>query len=119
MTATLTKWYDEKGRHEIFAGGNSVGLDSTAHSLKLNAEHVAAGKQHTLDDLGIAKTAREEKVRARDEKLKQEKENARMAKLYREHVLKEAPSPETKIVQLGLGKTVKKQEQEEVGSFGD
>jgi len=119
MTATLTKWYDEKGRHEIFAGGNSVGLDSTAHSLKLNAEHVAAGKQHTLDDLGIAKTAREEKVRARDERLKQDKENARMAKLYREHVLKEAPSPETKIVQLGLGKTVKKQEQEEVGSFGD
>ncbi|HZS45354.1 MAG TPA: radical SAM protein [Blastocatellia bacterium] len=119
MTATLTKWYEEKGRHEIFAGGNSVGLSSTEHSLRLNAEHVAAGKQHTLDEMGIAKTAREEKIRARDERLKQDRENARMAKLYREHVLKEAPSPETKIVQLGIGKTVKKQEQEEVGSFGD
>ena len=24
MTATLTKWYEEKGRHEIFAGGKNV-----------------------------------------------------------------------------------------------
>ena len=23
MTATLTKWYEEHGRHEIFAGGKS------------------------------------------------------------------------------------------------
>ena len=26
MTATLTKWYEEHGRHEIFAGGKSVNL---------------------------------------------------------------------------------------------
>ncbi len=26
MTATLTKWYEEHGRHEIFAGGKSVPL---------------------------------------------------------------------------------------------
>ena len=26
MTATLTKWYDEHGKHEIFAGGKKVGL---------------------------------------------------------------------------------------------
>ena len=30
MTATLTKWYDEHGRHEIFAGGKKVALDTTA-----------------------------------------------------------------------------------------
>src|SRR5207244_4123500 len=117
MTATLTKWYDEKGRHEIFAGGNSVNMESSEHTLKLNAEHVAAGKQTDLDELGIAKTARQEKIRARDEKLKQTREDARMAKLYRQHILKEEPTPDTQIVQLGLGKTVKKQE--EVGSFGD
>ena len=29
MTATLTKWYEEHGRHEIFAGGKAVPLDST------------------------------------------------------------------------------------------
>ena len=36
MTATLTKWYEEHGRHEIFAGGKAVPLASTEHSLKLN-----------------------------------------------------------------------------------
>ncbi len=33
MTATLTKWYEEKGRHEIFAGNKTVPLKSAAHSL--------------------------------------------------------------------------------------
>ena len=40
MTATLTKWYEEHGRHEIFAGGKAVPLNSTEHSLKLNDEAV-------------------------------------------------------------------------------
>jgi uncharacterized radical SAM superfamily Fe-S cluster-containing enzyme len=60
MTATLTKWYEEHGRHEIFAGNKPVPLSSTEHSLKLNAEAVAAGAQTDLDKLGIAKNAREE-----------------------------------------------------------
>jgi 7,8-dihydro-6-hydroxymethylpterin dimethyltransferase len=58
--------------------------------------------QHDLDSKGIAKNAREEKVRARDAKQKQAAEargpekndeayNARMASLYREVVLKEKP----------------------------
>ena len=38
MTATLTKWYEEHGRHKIFAGGKDVDLISKDHSLKLNAE---------------------------------------------------------------------------------
>jgi hypothetical protein len=50
---------------------------------------------HTLDNLGIAKNAREEKLRARAvtiaDKVKAEAENAKMAKLYREHVLGEKP----------------------------
>ena len=41
--------------------------------------------------LGIAKNSREEKMRAREEKLKADAENVRMAKLYREHVLGEKP----------------------------
>ena len=32
MTATLTKWYEEHGKHEIFAGGKSVPLNSKDHS---------------------------------------------------------------------------------------
>ena len=91
MTATLTKWYEEHGRHEIFAGGKKVGMTHVGHELKLNMEHVNAEANHTLDNLGIAKNAREEKIRARDEKMKTDAENAKMAKLYREHVLGEKP----------------------------
>ncbi|MBI4454695.1 MAG: radical SAM protein [Acidobacteria bacterium] len=94
MTATLTRWYEEYGRHEIFAGGKEVKLGSSAHSLTLNPEHVAAGVQHDLDDLGIAKNAREEKRRAREARLREQEENERMARLYRQHVLKEPSLPE-------------------------
>jgi len=95
MTATLTKWYEEHGRHEIFAGGKKVGMTNVGHELVLNMEHVNSEANHTLDTLGIAKNAREEKLRARNltatEKVKQDAENARMAKLYREQVLGEKP----------------------------
>jgi len=91
MTATLTKWYEEHGRHEIFAGGKKVGMAHQGHKLELNMDHVNAEANHTLDDLGIAKNSREEKLRARDEKIKADAESARMAKLYREHVLGEKP----------------------------
>src|SRR4029079_1524353 len=101
MTATLTKWYEEHGRHEIFAGGKKVALDSTQHTLKLDAEAVAKGIQHDLDDKGIAKTAREEKLRAR----KAQHENDKMAELYRQVVLKEAkPEVATGLQIQGLGK---------------
>ncbi len=91
MTATLTKWYEEHGRHEIFAGGKAVPLGSTEHSLKLNEEAVRKGAQTDLDDLGIAKNAREEKLQAR-EKEHDPRYHEEMAKLYREHVLKEQPT---------------------------
>jgi uncharacterized radical SAM superfamily Fe-S cluster-containing enzyme len=102
MTATLTKWYEEHGRHEIFAGGKKVALASTAHSLILDPEAVAAGRQTDLDDKGIAKTAREEKLRRRDE-LKKQAEQERMARLYRQHVLKERAPAEAPVQLVGLG----------------
>ena len=113
MTATLTKWYEEHGRHEIFAGGKNVSMESKEHSLYLRDGIVTQEEQRDLDKLGIAKNAREEKLRARDAKAKNaasgsglsalgqaeprgpEKNdaayNARMASLYREVVLKEKP----------------------------
>ncbi|MCL5263177.1 MAG: radical SAM protein, partial [Acidobacteria bacterium] len=91
MTATLTKWYDEHGRHEIFAGGKNVGMNEGTHELVLNEEHVHASANDTFEKLGIAKNSREEKLRAREAKLKQDAENARMAALYRQHVLGEKP----------------------------
>jgi hypothetical protein len=132
MTATLTKWYDEHGRHEIFAGGKAVPIEARDTSLVLRADVVAKGEQQDLDRLGIAKNAREEKIRARDAKLKEQAENERMMKLYRQHVLQEQPGPE--LVQIGsiqsapvtikpapAPKPVAKpvEEREEVGSFGD
>src|SRR5580765_40688 len=75
MTATLTKWYEEHGRHDIVAGGKHVDLPTTAHNLVLDPVAVAAGKQTDLDEKGIAKTAREEKLRARAEAKKADGEN--------------------------------------------
>jgi 7,8-dihydro-6-hydroxymethylpterin dimethyltransferase len=110
MTATLTKWYEEHGRHEIFAGNKHVNLPTTEHNLVLDPVAVAAGKQTDLDEAGIAKTAREEKLRARDaanaRKKEGDPEHERMAALYRQHVLKEAP-PEPVIKIAGLGGTKK------------
>jgi tetraether lipid synthase len=60
-----------------------------------------------LDDLGIAKNGREEKLRARTIEVHgngaaKSAEDARMAALYRQHVLNEqAPEPVIKIAGLG------------------
>jgi hypothetical protein len=127
MTATLTKWYEEKGRHEIFAGGKSVPLKEVQHSMLVRDEIVTIEEQHDLDNKGIAKNAREEKTRARDARQKQTEEDARMAKLYRQHILKEAAGPElVSIAPIAAAPAPKPapapkkvEEQEEVGSFGD
>src|SRR3954468_4707698 len=103
MTATLTKWYEEHGRHEIFAGNKNVPLPTVDHHLALNAEAVAAGAQTDLDELGIAKNAREEKLRAREHK-DDPKYHEEMARLYRQQVLKEQPTIQIR----GLGGSKKK-----------
>ena len=94
MTATLTKWYDEHGRHEIFAGGKKVSLDGVElKALTLKDEIVTTEEQKDLDALGIAKNAREEKIRARNQKMKNDAaHNEKMARLYREVILKEGPA---------------------------
>ncbi|MCC7496875.1 MAG: radical SAM protein [Bryobacterales bacterium] len=122
QTATLTKWYDERGRHEIYAGGKSVNLESTEHNLMVRQEIITNEVQHDLDKLGIAKTAREEKRRMRDKKLKEDAErDAQMAKLYREVVLGEKTEPLVQIGGLSSAPAAKPaaEEREEVGSFGD
>jgi 7,8-dihydro-6-hydroxymethylpterin dimethyltransferase len=111
MTATLSKWYEEKGRHEIIAGGKNVNLANKDHTLVLKMEDVNKKRQTDLDDAGISKTAREEKVKARD---------AEMMKLYREHVLGE--KPKEGFVHLGAIQPAAPKpadKEKEVGSFGD
>jgi len=94
MTATLTKWYEDHGRHEIFAGNKHVPLASRDHSLVLNQAAVEAGRQTDLDRLGVAKNAREEKLQARNKQLtpEEEKYHQEMERLYRQQVLKEQPT---------------------------
>ncbi len=118
MTATLTKWYEEHGRHEIFAGNKNVSLKSTEHRLTLREEIVTLETQKDLDNLGIAKTAREEKIRQRDARLKaqQDAENQKMMELYKKHVLKE---PELNLVQIKGIETPKVEERETTGALGD
>jgi hypothetical protein len=107
MTATLTKWYEEHGRHEIFAAGKSVALPSSAHSLTLDPEAIVAGAQTDLERAAIPKTAHEEKVRLRAARQKETPPTAppgsqdveyhqQMARLYREHVLNETPTVQIK-----------------------
>ena len=101
MTSTLTKWYEEHGRHEIFAGGKKVGLEKeSSYDLVVNDAHVNAAANDTFDKSGIAKNAREEKIRARDAKMKQDAENSKMAALYRKEVLGEK-APEGGFVAIG------------------
>jgi uncharacterized radical SAM superfamily Fe-S cluster-containing enzyme len=117
MTATLTKWYAERGRHEIFAGGKKVKLATVQHKLVLNKEDVERGRQTDLDELGVAKNAREEKLRARDERLKQAAYDAQMERLYRKHILKE-PDVDA-FVPLSALAPQAAEKKEEVGTFGD
>ena len=79
QTATLAKWYDLKGRHEIFTGGRSVPLATTEHSFKLDPVAMAAGPQHDLELAGVAKTAREEKLKARQSEPAKQSEPARQS----------------------------------------
>ena len=73
----------------------------TAHTLKLVDDHVNAEANDTLDKLGIAKNARQEKFAARDAKVKAEAEKARMMALYKEHVLGEKPVSQEGFIPLG------------------
>ena len=112
MTATLTKWYEDHGRHEIFAGNKHVPLASKEHTLLLNADAVAAGAQTDLDELGVAKNAREEKLAARKQKNQLTPEEIRqhmeMERLYRQQVLKEQPTIQIQ----GIGRAKKSNVQE-------
>ena len=105
MTATLTKWYEEHGRHEIFAGGKKVGMTEVGHDAQ--AQHGARelrSQPHPRQSRHRQERPRRKASRAQPDhadKVKQDAENARMAKLYREHVLGEKPL-EGGMVTLGL-----------------
>ena len=88
QNATVAKWYQEHGRHEIFANNHSVKLDDQAHRLNVNGTDAARGREKSA----LPQTAKEEQ--------------AMMRKLYMQSVLKQANAA-PQLVQLG-GKDAKK-----------
>src|SRR5216684_2826884 len=91
--ATVAQWYKEHGKHEIYAKGRAVNLNTYEHSLVIDAED-AARVRHVDHDVPIT-AAEENRARRRAEFLKEE---ARVRKIYEELVLKQA-QPE--VVQIG------------------
>jgi len=59
QNATVAKWYQEHGRHEIFAGGKAVELDDPTHNLVLNTVDLARPHKPQMEG---PKTAHEEAV---------------------------------------------------------
>jgi hypothetical protein len=84
----------------------------------LNDADVNAEANHTLDDLGIAKTAGQEKARARDAKLKDDANDAQMARLYRQHILGEDPTV-VKLGDIAPAKPIEEEEKEAETVSGD
>jgi len=89
QNATVAKWYQEHGRHEIFAKGKEVKLDDPTHGLNLN--EIDLQRPHKPQMEG-PKTAA--------------KEAAMMRRLYNEMVLKQADIKTEKPVQIqGLSRS--------------
>jgi hypothetical protein len=97
QNATVAKWYQEHGRHEIFAGGKEVELAEKAHNMILNEVDLLRPNKPQMEG---PKTAHEEAVM--------------MRKLYQEMVLnKQLPTKEAdKPVQI-KGLSRKKEESAE------
>ncbi|PYV25837.1 MAG: radical SAM protein [Acidobacteria bacterium] len=94
--ATVAEWYRSHGKHEIYAKGKSVSLDTYEHSLYVDPEDAARVREREHD---VPMTAAEEEKKRR--KLAWEAQQARQ--LYEEMVLKK---PALTLVQIGgpLGK---------------
>ena len=92
MNATVAKWYEKHGRHEIFAGGKNVDLGSYDHALQINEEDATRVKEKT----SAPQTARDEKMMRR----KAAKEAAQVREYYEEMVLNKKSKND--LVELGV-----------------
>ncbi len=89
--ATVAEWYRQHGKHEVYAKGKKVNLESYEHSLKISAEDAARVRQRGE---GPQTAAEEERLRKQAAR-----EAAEVRKMYEELVLKK--TPETPLVQIG------------------
>jgi 7,8-dihydro-6-hydroxymethylpterin dimethyltransferase len=90
--ATVAEWYKTHGKHEIYAKGKKVNLESYEHSLKIDADD-AARVRHLEHDIPLT-AAEEERARRK----KAYEEQAKVRAIYEELVLKK---PQPKVVQIG------------------
>ncbi len=81
MNSTVAKWYEQNGRHEIFAGGKSVDLAGYEHTHVIRQEDA----ERVRDRGGRPQTARDEKLLRR----KAAKEAKMVRAYYEETVLKQ------------------------------
>src|SRR3979411_2383221 len=93
--ATVAQWYKEHGKHDIYAKGRAVNLDTYEHSLVIDSED-AARVRNVDHDVPIT-AAEENRARRRAEFLKEE---ARVRKIYEELVLKQSQPEDVQIGSL-------------------
>ena len=96
--ATVAQWYKTHGKHEIYAKGKKVDLNSYEHSLRIDNED-ATRVRHLEHD--IPQTAAEEDRIRRRQAIE---EAAKVRKIYEELVLKK---PAETVVQIGSMETLK------------
>jgi hypothetical protein len=90
--ASVSEWYKTHGKHEIYAKGKGVNLESFEHSLKIDAAD-AARVRHLEHDIPLT-AAEEERARRK----KAYEEQAKVRAIYEELVLKK---PQPTVVQIG------------------
>jgi 7,8-dihydro-6-hydroxymethylpterin dimethyltransferase len=92
--ATVAEWYKTHGKHEIFAKGKKVDLESYEHSLKIDPLDAARVRDRHGNDVP-ATAAEEDRIRRR----RTWEEAAKVREIYEEMVLKKAKS---ELVQIGV-----------------
>ena len=114
MTATLTKWYEEHGRHEIFAGGKKVALvDRRITAWCSIRKRWRPASRPTSTSWASPRTRAKRSCAPAPTRRSSTSRTSAMAALYRQQVLKEAP-PEPVIQIRGLGGSKKPKDVQEV-----
>jgi uncharacterized radical SAM superfamily Fe-S cluster-containing enzyme len=89
--ATVAEWYKKHGKHEVYAKGKKVGLETYEHALQINAADAARVRERSDAPQTAAEEERLRKLALR--------EAAEVRKIYEEMVLKK--SAEDTLVQIG------------------
>jgi uncharacterized radical SAM superfamily Fe-S cluster-containing enzyme len=96
--ATVAEWYKTHGKHQIYAKGKSVELESAEHSLYVNAADAARLRKLEHD---VPLTAAEEE-KARRKAAWEAQQAAQVRQVYEEMVLKKS---QPDLVQIGVAST--------------